>query len=533
MRLLNSIVAVLAIAAGLVFIPAQSCMAVRVTRIRVVPFTVNASENMDFLGRGVTQMLITRLGGENQVIVKALPLGEQTAVQVLEAKQADYVIMGSLTVLTGRVSTDAQVLTHEAGVEKTVLFFGRTGHQQSDIVDHIDALALEIKAQLLGQKIPAQVQPPDAVPASPAPSADTNGTRVAQTQPPVSRQTKADLLEPLLIPGLEAINEQLNGLAAGDLDGDGRPELVVITQNRLMVYHRVSRAWAEFAQFKGKGGSFIGIDTADLNGNGRQEVFVTNFDDTEGRVASFVMEWDGSKLQRLAGLLPWYFRAVDIENRGRTLVGQRQGPGEPFMPGIYAMAWHSEGYKPGKRLSLPKDLNVFGFAHGIVRSAGTMETVTYRSSGHVQVLDTSGSEMVVSAERFGGGTNKIIFTDEEQWDEADHLFLPPRILLHDLDSDGIQEILVVNNQTSFGARGVFEHHRRYTKGRLQWLKIFSGGLRATIGTLDMPRFIADATLVDIDGDGRLEMIAAVVSKPRGSFSKGASSLVAFEITPVK
>jgi TolB-like protein len=529
MKLIKSILAVIAIAAGLVSIPPASVAAAKVTRIQVVPFTVYASEDLDFLQQGITQMLITRLGADNQVMIRALSAGEQTAAQVLATKQADYVIMGSLTVLGGRVSTDAQVVTHEAGVDKTVLYFGRTGHQQSDFADHIDELASEIKAQLFNQNNAAPVQQQDALTAAPAPSGDDSGTPSTQTQSNLNPGTKADWLEPVRIPGLDAINAQINGLAAGDLDGDKGPELAVITQNRLMVYHAVSEVWVELTQFKGKGGKFVGIDTADLNGNGRQEIFITSFDDTEGRVASFVMELEGNKLQRLAGVLPWYFRAVDIENRGRVLVGQRQGQGERFIPGIYEMEWHSDAYKPGKRLSLPKDQNVFGFAQGSIRSPEKMDTVTYNSSGHVQILDSSGSELAVSVDRFGGGINSLIFTDEEEWDEVDHVFLPPRVLLHDLDSDGAQEILVVNNQTSFGTRGVFERHRRYTKGRLQWLKYFNGGLRATIGTLNMSRFIADAALVDIDDDGHLEMVAAVVNKARGSVSKGASSLTAFEI----
>jgi hypothetical protein len=372
----------------------------------------------------------------------------------------------------------------------------------------------------------------DAGTASPS-DAGAGNKQVSQAQSPLKPQLQADALEPMQIPGLETIHDQLNGLAAGDLDGDGSPELAVITQNRLSVYRATQERWEMLAEFKSKAGGFIGVDAADLNGNGRKEIFITAFDSTDGAAASFVMEYTGGKLQHLSRLMPWYFRMVDIDNRGQVLVGQRQVQGERFVPGIYEMEWRSAGYQAGTRLSLPDNVNIFGFARGPVRSAGQMEVVRYGSSGHVQILDLSGNEGVVSADRFGGGVNAIVFTDEEQWDEKEHVFLPPRILLKDIDADGVQEMLVVNNDGGFAGRGVLERHRNYKKGRLQWLQHSNGVLRTAAGTLDMPRFIVDAALVDINGDRQLEIIAAVVNKPRGPVSKGASSLVAYEMMSAK
>lgn len=58
-------------------------------------------------------------------------------------------------------------------------------------------------------------------------------------------------------------------------------------------------------------------------------------------------------------------------------------------------------------------------------------------------------------------------------------------------------------------------------------------MRSGLRTLDVVRFISDTALVDLDGDGTPEMVAAVVKKTPGVASKGSSYLAVFEIDPAK
>jgi hypothetical protein len=102
-----------------------------------------------------------------------------------------------------------------------------------------------------------------------------------------------------------------------------------------------------------------------------------------------------------------------------------------------------------------------------------------------------------------------------------------------LDGDGIQEILVVKNESSVPGGGVLVRHRYYKKGRMEWLSWHDRGIRPAMQSLDMARFIADSALEDIDGDGDLEILAAVVKKTATPIKAGSSYLAVFDMNPAK
>lgn len=529
--------AMMIMAAGIVLAAAAAAKAAAVTRILVVPFTVHAGQDLAFLQRGITEMLVSRLGQNDKVVVVAAGRPGDDVAALADKNQADYVVLGSLTVLGDRVSTDSKVVNGNQ-VDQTVLSFGRIGQKKDDIIDHIDALANQINTRILGRTsdrpsqaaIPAPVSPP---PAEIDPKAEPSATLSTQAasgggRPLSTMQRDAAALEPMKLPGIADFHEQLTGLAVGDADGDGVKEIATISNSRLYLFRQARGRWIKMAHYNGSG-KYIGVDMADVNHNGRNEIFVTNFDNSESRVFSFVMEWDGHALKRIAGNLSWYFRTVDVARRGKLLVGQKQGIDDRFSPGIYEMQWRTGTYEAGDRLPLPRKVNIFSFAYGAIRSTDQLEVVTYDTGGHVQLLDRKGSEAFVSTEAYGGGANAIVFTDEEQWDAQDYIYLQPRIQLHDLDGDGLQEILVVKNQSGLPGGGVLVRQRYFTKGRIEWLGWQAQGIRSVMQGLDMARFIADCDLVDLDGDGDLEIVAAVVKDTAGALSKGSSYLTVFKM----
>lgn len=509
------------------------------TRIVMVPFAVNAPEELSYIKRGIGDMLTSRLEKDRKVIVITAGEDENDLKVLSKKKNADYLVTGSVTIMGDSVSTDAQVVKGSV-FDTPVLSFSRTGIQQSDLIGHIDELAEVINIQVLGHRpkmarqtavtAPVTEMPPPVVGSAPViPSPSTASPHAISTDKSNTTAHRPGYTSNLTrIPGIGTIEGQVSGIAAGDVNGDGIADMVTITTDRLFVHRFTRGRWVKFAEHNSLG-DFIGVDASDINRNGKQEIFVTRFSQVENKVYSFVLEWDGNTLQRIASQLPWYFRNVDIQKQGPVLVGQRQTHTKRFSSGINKIQWTGDEYTMAESLPLPANLNVFGFTQGAVRTPEKAEVVRYNSDGYIEILNAAGEERWVSTEHYGGGTNSIVFIDQTQWDTQDFVYLAPRILLHDIDNDGIQELLVVNNRKSFTGSSVLERHRFYSKGRLEWLKWQDEGIRSIGQTLDMARFIADFALLDVDGDQKLDVVAAIVQKTNGMASKGSSLLASASI----
>lgn len=103
--------------------------------VAILPFQTNADEDVVFLYRGISQMLMSRIAAgsgfhviEPNVVLKMLaniPDGELTKVQILEigkALGADHVIYGSITKFVENVSVDMNVINVRQGWTTVPIF---------------------------------------------------------------------------------------------------------------------------------------------------------------------------------------------------------------------------------------------------------------------------------------------------------------------------------------------------------------------------------------------------------------------------
>jgi TolB-like protein len=522
--------------------PAYADSDAKVLKILIVSPVIQASQEMGFLRAGVVDMLASRLShaGKLETIrvdpsQENLPSDDAAAVALARQSGADYVLLESLTMLGNNVSTDARMLETVQG--KVVLNFGRAGMAQGDVIAHIDELAAQINTQLLGRP-QTTIADQAKVPVLPPKTGSVDQADIHQHPekllPPInqgqrlfagngsrgSAASSANLL--LRTPRLD---RQVRGVTAGDVDGDGKAEIICIDSTAIVVFHQVQGKLAKLNELDAGAGN-VGVDAADLNHNGLDEIFVTNFDDVDGRVYSYVLEWDGSQFKRIAERLSWYFRSVDLAERGRVLVGQRQGIDERFSPGIFEMGFSNGTYEGIQKLNLPRSLNVYAFAEGDLRTAGQPDIADYSPSGYLRVLDHRGREEWSSIDSYGGTVNALNTKSKDDPREKDYFFLPSRVHLLDLDGDGVQEIVTVRNEDSAGA---LSHTKLFKSGQVEILKWDQLGLVPIWRSGAISKFIADFTLTDMDGDGRPELVAVVVQKTKNIVGQGSSYLAIFKL----
>ncbi len=517
-------------------------------RIALLPFKINAEKDLSYLRDGIFDMLSTRLtqGGQVEVLGRktveeavegvagAAAVTEPAARKIGTSLSADFILYGSLTVFGNSVSLDAKMIDL-SGQKPTLAFFDQS-QTLGEVIPRINGIAEEINAKVFGREPAAQ----------PLPSAKSDEKKPQET-PSVYAHPEKLLQEGTLAEGENqpasspfivtrsagetaefwrsgSFDIQIQGLALGDVDGDGATETIIISTQKIIVLRFKERRLLTLKEISGqKQQRFVGVDAADVRQNGKAEIFVTSMNINTGNLDSFVLEWNGKDFETVAERQNWYLRVQELPGRGRVLLGQKSGVQDLFFPGIYEMAWQNGTYEPAARLSLPKNATVFDFALGDVMNTGTEMVVSLEPDDRLRIQTTGGKKEWKSDERYGGSENFI----RKSADSEKRIFLPQRIFVTDLNQNGKTEVTTVKNHSLSGH--VFGNYRRYSSGQFVSLSWDGFGLSENWQTRKISGYFGDYAIGDVDNDGEPELVAAVVSQREGVVAKARSALIAYEL----
>ncbi len=476
-------------------------------------------------------MLSSRLSAQGRVtIIKSQKSvsDEQAALALAKTLDADYLLMGSLTVFGNSVSTDARFLEVPTG--KVLVPFNRFDPDQGAVLSHINTFAGQINTGVLGTPARQTASEPAAAP--PLPVAVTAPRAVIAPSPqPVTPVIQKPQIVPVK-PAATAIEPEIlksknfktaiQGLAVGDVTGDGKIEIVFTGNNTVFIYRLADGQFIEVTQIKGrKYNTYLSLDVADINGNGPAEIFVTSID-PKGRLNSFVLEWNGAGFKRTVDHAAWYFRVVKGAKGSNLLAGRKQGlsgigneyaldPAENlFFDKIKELQWNGRIYASIRTLNLPKWVNLFGFSFGDALNKGDAALVAFSDRDKLQVLNKNREIEWESGERYGGSLRYLEYPDPTDPKHMERYYLPQRVFVSDMDNDGKNEIIVVKNQDITGH--YFSRFRSFNSGRIECLVWTKLAFKPKWKTDDVAGYISDYAIADLNNDGHDEIIFAVSAK---------------------
>jgi TolB-like protein len=549
--------------AAIILFSATAAMSTAPKRLLILPFHIHAEKNLDFLQKGLLDMLSTRLSlaGKTITIPKEdvrmaienmpKPIEEKAAILLGVSLGADYVVQGSLTVVGTNISTDARFI--DVGQQAPVVTFNQFGANQGDVISHVNQFAGQVSEDIFGissRHYPAQTAPA----ASAAPIAGS-------TQVPLSsRAHPEEAFEKnfgggggIMGPGGGAASAgrlrfatwksrnfatQIKGMAVGDVDGDGKMELAFIDERTVHIYRLAGSKFAKISEIdSSRSNRHISVDIADINGNGMAEIYVTSLYGAENRLMSFVLEHNGADFTRISDGLGYYFRVIDHPQRGRVLLGQQQGIQKVFGRNIHELLWAGGRLDVASPASLPKGINVFGFTYGDVMNNGVEMIVASKKNDTLGVFVPGGNEEWVSEDRFGGstiylepkGANKPVSgSQRDDYQKVmNRIYLPQRILVKDLDKDGKNEVLAVQNKDATGR--YLQRIRVFRSGHIKCLQWEGLGLYEKWRVRKVSGHVSDFTVADFDNDGEDEIVFAVVAKVASGIGTGKSYIASQEL----
>jgi len=521
-------------------------------RVAVLPFQINAAADMSFLQNGITDMLESRLAWADKVElisrkrIEAISQTYQKRLNVRQARRigkdlgADFILFGSVTIVGKNVSLDAK-MADVSGVKATHLF-SHQSEGMDDVIPKIDQFAAEINTELFGRNVsktqtaaakPSQAKPEYDIHAHPEKLIEGGFGNLDQNSPNAGfimmqdgRKTGPQFWKS------RDLRSAINGMDLGDVDGDGKLETVIVTPQQIHIYkYEEGRFYNSGSIARDKYKRYIGVDVADINGNGIDEIFVTALNSQRNMVSSFVLEFKNQAYEKLSKNDRFYYRVIDLPNRGKILLGQKSA-GKPFRGRIVEIIWDGSAYTAGDRIGRVRNNNIIGLAYGDVMNDGQNRIVAYNRADRIQILKQTGKPRWTSGDPYGG--NMLYFAGEKKGagDMVNPQYLPVRMRITDINNDGKYEVITARNHDI--AFNLLKDFRRFNKSYLVSLSWDGIGLASVWKTRSISGRVSDFAIGDFDDDGVQELVASVVIKEGDIvMTKARSTIIAYDLIQPK
>ena len=267
--------------------------------------------------------------------------------------------------------------------------------------------------------------------------------------------------------GLQKIYELDGGnlFVIGDADGDGRDNVVIGDDNKIVIYE-VHDELQEMWSVKGpRSGKIVSIEMLDVNKNGIPEIFVTTLV-RNSLVRSFVLEYGPERgFQKIVQNSPYFFRVT-----GDDLLMQKLGRMSFFSGPVYEGDWRDGTYRTGSKLKLSDDVNIYGFTYVDWDGTGENRLISINDRGFLKLYDKKGRMQWESDISFG--KPEISFRRELGTDmEYEEWFIRGRLMT--IAGDKGEALVILNRipvssiMPEFGSKGAEVYALWNEKGEMQ------------------------------------------------------------------
>jgi len=321
----------------------------------------------------------------------------------------------------------------------------------------------------------------------------------------------------------------INGVAVGDVDGDGKNETVMIAPHTVTVFRSEGGPFRKIAELEESfNKNLTAVDIADVNDNGYAEIFVTSFNAERAVVNSFVLEYDGKNFVKIIDNSRWIYRVADTPTRGKILLGQRPRVTQSLSGLIFEMIWQGGEYVPTDEIKTPRHTSLMGLTIGDVMNNGQENAIGYKDNDHIQIIDSSGERIWDSPERYGGSMMYFDAPVDYRGQVENKQYFPMRLVVWQNKAKKESEVIAVKNHEITGRK---LEYRVFTKTHIEAFTWDGIGLRPNWKTRTMKGHIQDYTVGDFDNDGRDELVAALVIKEGRVvvLTEAKSTIIAYDL----
>ena len=501
----------------------------KVYKVAILPFLIHSQENLDYLREGIHDILTSRITVEGKIIVierslveralyeeRPMRLDEAVATKIGLRVGADFIVLGSLTKIGNYISLDARLISITE--EKPPLSVYTQHKGIDDVMAKIGDFAQDIGYKILGRR---------AMTGRPT---EPKHPYIIQEREGIGRISP----DGLGYKKSQTFGFEIKGIDIGDVDGDKKNEVVIMDDHNLYVFKYDGEKLSLFQKIEtGYQHNFLTLDVADVNRNGVAEIIVTSI--VEDDLRSFIIEYEEGKFRKITEKSGWYFRVLDHPKDGPTLMGQKMGSDGLYSGPIYKFIWKKNSFEKGPKMPFPKETKIFSLALGNIRSKETLDLIVLDDSERLRMVAPDGKDLWSTKQKYGGTIN--FYETKKKVDmtyrfgasgaPAWRVYIPGRIVIKDLDGDGLHEVIINKNTTS-GTR-FFDRVRSFDGGEIYHLVWEDGTLATNWKTKEIEGYISDFQMKDVDNDGEEELVVAVIDLGAVTARKGTSKIFFYKV----
>lgn len=301
------------------------------------------------------------------------------------------------------------------------------------------------------------------------------------------------------------------GLGVGDLDGDGRNEIVVADPHTVSVYRMSEGKLNIIAEYSARTLEIKSVDVAKIRKQGPARIYISA--QNRGTVASFVLELRRGSLEPVIRDFDYFLRVITYPTHGPILVGQKKGLRRMYDGPIYRLGDKGDELVVEGRFGVPLKIPVFGFTVGDFEGKRQPLIAVYDKTDHIRIYQPDGKRLYVSKNFYGGsdlmlrwhGPEKQRSADAARSDEdTDDIFFRPRIMATNVEGGNRQDVVAITHSSK--TLRMLSRTKMLEEGQVLGLAWNGDALEERWGTPKIEGMITDFAVDRLPGLGGVRLI---------------------------